>query len=129
MKQKGLTLLEVMVALFIFALTATSIMKAATEHLRALGIVESMTFANWVANNELNRVITEQRWPPQKNYKGDVELGGRTWYFRHVVSETQDADLRQIEIIVAEDKQMENEVTSMLTFIANPKPGPAKKVP
>ena len=122
MKQKGLTLLEVMVALFIFAMTATAIMKSATEHLRALGMLERMTFANWVANNELNKLIAEQRWPPQNNRKGSEKMGGTTWYYRHVVTQTQDKELRQVEVLVAEDEQMENITTSLITFISNPSP-------
>jgi general secretion pathway protein I len=121
-KQQGLTLLEVMVALFIFALTATSIMKAATEHLRGLSTLESMTFASWVANNELNNLIVEQQWPPENNKKGSVEMGGTTWYYRHEVTNTQDKELRQVEVFVAQDEQMENVVTSTITFIANPNP-------
>ncbi|MEP2652947.1 MAG: type II secretion system minor pseudopilin GspI, partial [Paraglaciecola sp.] len=47
----GMTLLEVMVALLIFALTATAIMKAASEHLTTVSQIEDITFATWVANN------------------------------------------------------------------------------
>lgn len=121
-KQHGLTLLEVMVAIFIFAMTATTLMKAATEHLRGLQTLESMTFATWVANNELNNLIVEQRWPPENNKKGYVELAGATWYFRHEVTQTQDKELRQVEVFVATDEQMNDVITSMSTFIANPKP-------
>ena len=121
-KQRGLTLLEVMVALFIFALTGTSLMKAATEHLRGLETLESLTFATWVANNELNTLLVEERWPPENNKKGYVELAGATWYFRHEVSQTADKELRQVEVFVATDEQMEDVITSARTFIANPKP-------
>lgn len=121
-KLRGLTLIEVMVALFVFALAATSIMKAASEHLNGLKTLENMTFATWVANNELNNLIVEQRWPPENNKKGSTEMGDKTWYFRHEVTQTQDTELRQIEVIVAEDEQMENVITSVSTFVANPKP-------
>ena len=49
----GMTLLEVLVALFIFALTGTAIMKAASDHLTGVGQIEDITFATWVANNHL----------------------------------------------------------------------------
>ena len=39
-KQQGMTLLEVMVALFIFAMTGGAIMKAASEHLNGVGQIE-----------------------------------------------------------------------------------------
>ena len=124
MKAKGLTLLEVMVALFIFALTATSIMKAAGEHIRGISTLEDVTVATWVANNELNNLLTERQWPPENNQKGAVEMAGRTWYFQHRVTETQDKEFRQIEVIVAQDQQMETVVTSVKTYLSNPNPAP-----
>lgn len=122
LKQKGLTLIEVMVAISIFALSATAIMKAASDHLNGLDTLENMTFANWVANNELNNLLVEQQWPPENNLRNSVEMGGATWYIRHEVTQTQDVELRQIEVFVAQDEQMDNIVTSLVTFVANPKP-------
>ncbi|MCC2606491.1 type II secretion system minor pseudopilin GspI [Planctobacterium marinum] len=124
MNNKGLTLLEVMVALFIFALTATSIMKAASEHIRGISTLEDITMATWVANNELNKLVTERRWPPENNLKGNTELAGRTWYYQYLVSETQDKEFRQVEVVVAQDQQMESVITSVITYIANPSPAP-----
>lgn len=122
MKQRGLTLLEVLIALFIFSMTATSIMKLASEHLRGIKTLEFMTFGTWVANNQLNQVLVERRWPPENNQKGEVEMANATWYWQQVVTNTQDPDLKQVEVIVAEDQQIENVITSVTTFIANPKP-------
>ncbi|BDX04594.1 type II secretion system minor pseudopilin GspI [Planctobacterium marinum] len=124
MNEKGLTLLEVMVALFIFALTATSIMKATGEHIRGISTLEEMTMATWVANNELNNLLTERQWPPENNLKGSVELGGRTWHYQHLVTETQDKEFRQVEVIVAQDDKMESVVTSVKTYLSNPNPAP-----
>lgn len=128
MKAKGLTLLEVMVALFIFALTATSIMKAAGEHIRGISTLEDITVASWVANNELNNLLTERQWPPENNVRGSTEMAGRTWYFQHIVTETPDKEFRQIEVVVAEDQQMEAVVTSVKSFLANPNPAPPPPV-
>lgn len=124
MNSKGLTLLEVMVALFIFALTATSIMKAASEHIRGISTLEDMTMATWVANDELNKLITERQWPPENNLKGSTELAGQNWYYQHLVTETQDKKLRQVEVVVAQDQQMESVITSVVTYISNPSPAP-----
>lgn len=124
MNSKGLTLLEVMVALFIFALTATSIMKAASEHIRGISTLEDMTMATWVANDELNKLITERKWPPENNLKGSTELAGQNWYYQHLVTETQDKELRQVEVVVAQDQQMESVITSVVTYISNPSPAP-----
>ncbi len=122
MNQRGLTLLEVMAAIAIFALTATSIMKAASDHLRGVAVLEELTFATWVANNRLNQVMVENAWPPQNNKKGSMEMAGTTWYWQQVVAETQDKDLRQVTIFVSSDEEGEKVATSVVTFVGNPRP-------
>lgn len=124
-REQGLTLLEVMVALLIFALTATSVMKAATEHLRGVGVLEDVTFATWVANNQMTGVLLDETWPPKNNDKGNTEMAGRTWYWQQRVTSTADNDMRNVEIIVSTDEAGENVVTSINTFIAQPSQGNA----
>lgn len=119
-KQKGLTLLEVMVALLIFALTGTAILKAAGDHLSSVGQIESVTFANWVASNRLNQLQLETTWPPKNNLKGSMEMADRTWFWQQTVTKTNDADLRAVTISVGEDKNYVGTVTSVTTFIAKP---------
>ena len=119
-KQQGLTLLEVMVALLIFALTGTAILKAAGDHLSSVGQIESVTFANWVASNRLNQLQLETTWPPKNNLKGSMEMADRTWFWQQNVTKTNDADLRAVTITVGEDKNYVSTVTSVTTFVAKP---------
>jgi general secretion pathway protein I len=119
-KQKGLTLLEVMVALLIFALTGTAILKAAGDHLSSVGQIESVTFANWVASNRLNQLQLETTWPPKNNLKGSMEMADRTWFWQQTVTKTNDGDLRAVTISVGEDKNYVSTVTSVTTFVAKP---------
>ena len=122
-KQSGLTLLEVMVALLIFALTGTAILKAAGEHLSSVGQIESVTFANWVASNRLNQLQIENSWPPKNNLKGSVQMADRTWYWQQTVTKTNDNDLLSVTISVGEDERYSSSVTSVTTFVAKPTSG------
>ncbi len=118
--QRGMTLLEVMVALLIFAMTGTAILKAAGDHLSSVGQVEAVTFANWVASNRLSQLQLETTWPPKNNVKGNMEMADRTWYWRQSVTKTNDDDLRAVTIYVGEDKEYASSVTSVTTFVAKP---------
>lgn len=122
-KQSGLTLLEVMVALLIFALTGTAILKAAGEHLSSVGQIESVIFANWVASNRLNQLQIENTWPPKNNLKGSVQMADRTWYWQQTVTKTNDNDLLSVTISVGEDERYSSSVTSVTTFVAKPTSG------
>lgn len=119
-RQSGMTLLEVMVAIMIFAMTATAILRSGSEHLRSTVMIKDISIATWVANNALSEIILEATWPLKKNKKGEAEMAGITWYWRQVITDTMDKDFKQVTIEVAKDEQMESMVTSVATYIAMP---------
>lgn len=116
----GLTLLEVMIALFIFAVAGTAMMKTASDHINNVGLVEEITLATWVANNQLTRVQLDDQWPPQNNQRGSEEMAGRTWYWQRTVTKTNDEDLRAVEVRVGLDETYADSVTSVTSFVAKP---------
>ena len=118
--QSGMTLLEVMVALAIFALAGTAAMKAASDHLNSVSRIEENTFATWVANNRLNEMKLTGSWPPKNNIRGSAEMAERTWYWQQNVKKTADADLLAVEVSVGLDEQYEYFNTSVVTYVAKP---------
>ena len=50
--QKGFTLLEVMIALAVFALAGTALLKVAGSSLMGIGHLERSSTAQWVAANQ-----------------------------------------------------------------------------
>ena len=122
-KQKGMTLLEVMVALLIFALTGSAILKAAGDHLSNVGQVEAVTFANYVASNRLNQLQIDTTWPPKNNVKGEMSMAQRTWYWQQNVVKTNDDDLRAVTVKVGRQQDYSDSVVSVTTFVAKPTSG------
>ncbi|WJG09300.1 type II secretion system minor pseudopilin GspI [Aliiglaciecola sp. LCG003] len=116
----GFTLLEVMLALLIFAITGTAIMKAATDHLAGVAQIEDITFATWVANNRLTLLNIQTTWPPRDNLKGSEEMAGRTWYWQQKTLKTQDKDLIGIDITVGLDETYQSSVTSVTSYLTKP---------
>ncbi len=120
LRQSGLTLLEVMVALFIFAVTGTAIMKAASEHLNGVGQIEEVAVATWVANNRLNEILMERPWPLKNNQKGQQDMAGRTWYWTQVVKATNDSDFKAVEISVSLKESRADNITTVVAYLAKP---------
>lgn len=120
---RGMTLLEVMVALFIFAMTGGAIMKAASEHLSSLGQIEEITIATWVANNHLNQLQLEKPWPIKNNVKGQTDMAERTWYWQQVVKDTGDKDFKAVEISVSLNPDRTDAITTVVTYFAKPAEG------
>ncbi len=119
MKKRGFTLLEVLVAMAIFALAGIALGSAATEHLRSLDLLKTQTFAAWVASNRLTEVHLEAQWPPQENKKGNVEMAGQRWYWQQKVSKTADDNMRMVEVSVARDEAMSDIAVMQSTFVSN----------
>ena len=118
--QLGLTLLEVMVALLIFALAGTAIMKAASDHLNGVGQIENITFATWVANNQLTQLKLANKWPPKDKARGSEEMSDRVWYWQQNVIKTEDPEFYAVEIVVGLDKDYEGSITSVTSYMAKP---------
>lgn len=116
-KQAGLTLIEVLVALAIFALTATAIVKAAGDNLVGVGQIEHITFATWVANNRLSHLQIDTTWPVKNNQSGEEEMAGQIWYWKQLVEKTNDENMVMVELLVGTDKTFESSVTSVTAFV------------
>lgn len=116
----GFTLLEVLVAMAIFAIAGGAILKAASEHIHSVSLLKNMTTATWVANNQLTQALIEnkRRWPARNNLTGETEMTNRTFYWRQTVTKTQDDDLNQVLVQVYLDEERAQPVTSVTTFIA-----------
>lgn len=97
----GFTLLEVLVALAIFAMVAASIMTAVTRSLQNAARLEEKTLAMWVADNQLVEMQLQDPPPGEGRDQGEVDFGGRRWEWRSEVTATSEPAMRRVEVIVA----------------------------
>ncbi len=115
---KGFTLLEVLLAMAVFAIAGVSLLGAAGNNFTNISHLETKMFANWVASNQLVETSLDQAWPPKNNKKGHVEMAGREWYWQQKIIKTTDKDMRAIvmEIRLAEDD--EQAIASLMTYVS-----------
>jgi len=117
MKAGGMTLLEVMVALAVFAIAGLAVMKTASEHLSALNYLEEKTLATWVVENQLVQQKLEGKWPGDSWVEGDEEMAGQTWYWRYRGVATADNDFKALDMEVRNAPKAASPVTTMRTYI------------
>ena len=100
-KLRGFTLLEVLVALAVLAISMAAISRAAGA---GSGHVEAMrvrTVADWVAQDRLAVHTARSDWLPVGVQSGEEMQLGRRYLWREEISSTPNPTLRRIVVTVA----------------------------
>ena len=121
-KSQGFTLIEVMLAMAVFAIAGVALLGVADNNYRHISHIEEQMFANWVASNQLVEVSLDKTWPPKNNRKGKVEMAGRTWYWQQKVIKTANKELRAVNMQVRLNEDDELVSASLMTYLAQDKP-------
>ncbi|GLP95920.1 type II secretion system minor pseudopilin GspI [Paraferrimonas sedimenticola] len=118
MKQRGMTLLEVMVALTIFSIAAVSIAKSLSAQISNMPVLKTRTLAQWVADNQMVETLLVEPFPEVGEKRGDVEQLEKTWYWKRVVEKTNDEKFRKVTILISEDSRYERITMEVSSYVA-----------
>lgn len=100
-RDKGFTLIEVLVALGIVAVAFAAIMGAMAQAIDTTATLRDRTFALWVAQNRLAEHQLKGDWPAAGTAQGESQMAGREWEWEEKITTSPLNDrLRQIEISV-----------------------------
>lgn len=100
-RQRGFTLLEVLVALLLLALALVALVRLSGLEARAQGQLREATMAQWVAANVISETRLRQVFPALGRSQGEAEMGGQRWRWVLHVSATEEARIRRLEVEVA----------------------------
>ncbi len=96
----GFTLVEVVVALGVFAIAVLGLMHAMGEQARVYAAIEEAAFARFVTDNQMARAMVDPLALRQGEADGQSELAGMNWEWRRTVTRTDDPFLVRIEVEV-----------------------------
>ena len=99
--KRGFTLLEVMLALAIFALAATAVLQIASGALSNQHVLEEKTVAGWVAENQTALLYLLTRGQRAVRQQGESDMAGSRWYWRTTPLSTGNALLQAVDIEVS----------------------------
>lgn len=119
-RQRGFTLIEVMVALVIVAVAIGALISASASFTANTAHLRDRTFARWVAANRLAEMRAMREWPDLGKKEGEAQLAKQTWHWRVMTKKVQDAALRQVEIQVRLHPESQSSLFTLTSFVGNP---------
>ncbi|MCS2158433.1 type II secretion system minor pseudopilin GspI [Scandinavium sp. H11S7] len=109
-KQQGMTLLEVMVALAIFATAALALMNSVSLNVRFTHTLGDSLQASWLAENRLAEAALTGSDFPDEAQEGDEMMGGRKWHWREQRVDTGEQGFAN-EVVISEGDEAQPVIT------------------
>ena len=100
-RQRAFTLLEVLVALAIFATVAAAVLTAAASSVRNAARLEEKALAGWIADNQLVELQLQRPSPGTGRNQREVSYAGRDWQLQETIDSTSDPAMRRVTLWVA----------------------------
>lgn len=93
---RGFTLLEVLVALTILAVTLGALVKAASEHTRNTHYLQERSLAHWVGQNLVARYEAGLLPAQRGTSRGSLRQAEQDWEYRVEIGETRPESLIEL---------------------------------
>ena len=115
-RERGFTLLEVLVAMTILAVALGAMIRGTGNAAANVSYMRDKTLAAWVAENQIAERLLQSDWPPVGLNNGRDEMADRDWLWEVEVKTTDDPDLRRIEVSVAADFAPDEPLVTLTAF-------------
>ena len=111
-KNKGFTLIEVMISLFIFSIVSVAVIKNLSTAIRQSADLKDSLEARWVAEDYMTRMQmlpkTSENFPSAGFSRDSSQVGDQRWEVEVEVQETENQGVRRIILKVYRGLSEEN---------------------
>lgn len=121
---RGFTLLEVMIAVIVFAMMASMISQVASTNIGNHVHLENKVIASWIAENETIE-LRSVGWNEIKNKTRELESANRKWFIQNSVIEKKDfmgvpgLIVKEVSISVALNETPDSPLQTYMSYMAN----------
>jgi general secretion pathway protein I len=120
-RQRGFTLVEVLVALMIVAIGLAALMLSVSSTARTSGYLRDKTLAQWMALNRLSEVRLNLSKFGQNTDTGEIYFANRTWHYDTRYYDTSIATMKRVVVRVyaGDAKTKGNPVAESIGFLGS----------
>lgn len=119
LRQRAFTLLEVMIALTVFAAIAVVISGTTSQTTETILQLENRTLASWVAENRIARIRLTSPAPQPGISRDEITMANRDWKLQTSVEKTDFAEVVRVTVSVAESSKPDYVLASLTTIVGN----------
>ncbi len=117
---KGFTLVEIMVAIAILAISMTAIIRSTGQVSTNAFLLRQKTFAHWVAQNKMNELLITKAWPNTGKDKDEANLADLDWELEIETESTPVETIRKVTIYVSAAETPDSVATSLSGYLLDP---------
>lgn len=114
----GFTLLEMLIALAILAISLAAIHRVVTGAIGNAHELRLRLLATWVAENRLAKLRAEQAFPEPGEQAGQESQAGQNFHWRVLTSHTQNLHFRRVEVRVSLDEHAPHALAVLTGYLA-----------
>jgi general secretion pathway protein I len=118
-RARAFTLIEVMVALAIIALSLTAIAAKMSRMIDTSNSMRERTYASWIAQNKIAELRLANVIPEVSTTSGDIDYANTNWRWRAVISESGIENLFRVDVEVL-DTDGDFVIRKVTGFIGEP---------
>lgn len=117
---RGFTLLEILIALAILAIVSIALLSQSRHSVETRSALHDKTLGLWIAEDYMDIMRAEERWPASGESSEEVEVNEREWQVTTLVIETARPDMRRVTVAVntqSSSGEFDKPVVELTSFI------------
>jgi general secretion pathway protein I len=116
-RDAGFTLVEILVALAVIAIGTAAAVAAVSGNVGNAAYIQDRTLAHWVAMNKVAELQVAPQWPNTGTQRGDSLMASQEWNWEVKVSDTDDPDVRRVDVRVFADKDQKETLATLVAYV------------
>lgn len=115
--RNGFTLIEVVVAVAVISIGLAATIKTVSTVTKNTAHLNERIVATWVAQNAMAAYELDLEDDATKETSGSEEMAGVEWYWEKIIEDTEDPDIKRVEIEVRRDSKSSSQVYASLVTL------------
>ena len=118
-KNRGFTLIEVLVALVVATLALGAVLAAVSQMADTGLTLRERTYASWIGQNKITELRLANVIPDVSESNGEIEYAGQEWAWTANISETGIENLFRVDVDISRPGS-DDIIRSVIGFIGEP---------